>query len=453
MFPILDLQAIHRLQDLVEHYGQDARLDCVSRRMVSNVNGQSPTHRWEIVQGVGVRVQDSDGDRHLVQEGDIEWDTLASAMYRSGTASPSGLRKTKQRRADNAEEIEFPDAPTSEEDEILQAVGESVLHQTEADIPARYRIATCDGYRLIVLGDGSLRLKNLGLTTVYVDAVLQTGKGGTVTIPYRVGGRDRKTVLNQARRGIDRWKERLSEMRCAESVGSETGAVVLSPSVAAFLIHEAFGHLCEADRIPSEKRDTFPVGVRVASSIINIRDVPNPRDACGGMAYDDEGTPCEDTPLVIDGRWAGLLHTQETGRAFGVTPTGNARTTSFRFPPISRMRTTILDPGPEDADDLVESIEHGLFLDAPIGGQLRGTTARVYSAYGHRIVNGRKARPIGPTVLSVEPLRVLGRIRGLGADTTLFRWLGNCDRGQQAGLPVSMAAPTLLLDDVHVMSR
>ena len=123
--------------------------------------------------------------------------------------------------------------------------------------------------------------------------------------------------------------------------------VVLDPVLAGVFIHEAFGHLSEADHVYENQqlRDIMVMGRRFGGPHINVVDgaaVPGLR---GSYKYDSEGVPSTKTYLLREGGLVGRLHSRETAAAMGEVPTGNARAISSQFPPIVRMTNTYIEPG------------------------------------------------------------------------------------------------------------
>ena len=226
--------------------------------------------------------------------------------------------------------------------------------------------------------------------------------------------------------------------------GGNVGPVVLAPGVAGLLIHEALGHPSEADRVPGTHRKELRLGLAVGRpslGVIDRADIAGCREA---LTFDDEGTVCKPTTLVTEGRWIGLLHTLRTAREHGVAPTGNARTTSFLHPPLSRMRVTEVRPGTLTADDLIGDSEGGLYRDWPQSASVRGKLCAI-RAVAWSIRGGRIAEPAGPIVLHAYPLSGLKVIDGVASDRTLLDSHPSCTCSAQKRLAVPMIAPTVRL--------
>ncbi|MGB3759868.1 MAG: TldD/PmbA family protein, partial [Rivularia sp. (in: cyanobacteria)] len=129
------------------------------------------------------------------------------------------------------------------------------------------------------------------------------------------------------------------------SVKGNTYTVVIDPVLTGLFVHEAFGHLSEAD-MAYENPDILEVmtlGRRFGSEELQIFDGAAPEGHRGSYYYDDEGTPATTTQLIKDGILVGRLHSRETAGKLNETPTGNSRCLSYQYAPIVRMTNTWIE--------------------------------------------------------------------------------------------------------------
>ena len=206
---------------------------------------------------------------------------------------------------------------------------------------------------------------------------------------------------------------------------------VLGPNVVGVFVHEAFGHLAEADLTLSGSVLMDKLGKRIASEVVEIYDDGTIDGAFGSFKYDDEGVPAQRTLLVKGGVVVGLMHNRETASKFNVEPTGNARAEDFRVEPIIRMRNTFLAPQDYSFEELIEDIKFGYYFKSFRGGQanLDGTfQVGVQEAY--EIVKGEIADPVRNASISGNTLETLHKVDAVGKDFEL--WPGRCGKGQTA---------------------
>ena len=231
--------------------------------------------------------------------------------------------------------------------------------------------------------------------------------------------------------------------------------VVLDPEFTGVFIHEAFGHLSEADFLYEnpKMRDLMHVGREMGVKELNVVDDGAMGGLIGTQAFDDEGTPTRKTYLIKDGVLSGHLHSLETAAKMGEEPTGNARATRRNCPPIVRMTNTYVEPGKLTRDGVFAGVDDGLYACHCIGGQTMMEMFTFSAAYGYRIQNGQIGELVRDIVLTGNVFETLHAIDGLGNDTALLQKGGGCGKGEQSPLPVGFGGPHVRIRDVVVGGR
>lgn len=237
--------------------------------------------------------------------------------------------------------------------------------------------------------------------------------------------------------------ERALALLTAPSVQGGSYPVVLDPRLAGVFVHEAFGHLSEADFVYEnpEAREMMTLGRRFGSDLVNIGDDGAAAGLRGTLPYDDEGTPTQRTRLVDHGILVGRLHSRETAAAMGEQPTGNARAIDFRYPPIVRMTNTYIEGGTGTFEDLIRDIPLGVYAVDAIGGQTYLENFSFSAAHGHMIREGKLAELVKDVVLAGNLFQSLQAIDGLAGDFRFNQMGGGCGKGGQSPLPVTEGAP------------
>ncbi|MEO1391328.1 MAG: TldD/PmbA family protein [Cyanobacteria bacterium J06634_5] len=227
--------------------------------------------------------------------------------------------------------------------------------------------------------------------------------------------------------------------------------VVIDPILSGLFVHEAFGHLSEADMIYEnpDLRETMTLGRRFGPKTLQIFDGAAPVGHRGSYAYDDEGTPATTTQLITDGVLTGRLHSRETAGALGETPTGNARCLNYHYSPLVRMTNTWIERGTTPVSELFTGIETGIYARNWIGGETNGELFTFTAGEAWMVRNGQMAEPIQDVTLSGNVFSTLANIEGIGND---FYWdeSGGCGKGGQSGLAVGCGGPSLRIKDVVV---
>ena len=207
--------------------------------------------------------------------------------------------------------------------------------------------------------------------------------------------------------------------------------VVLGPNVVGVFVHEAFGHLAEADLALSGGVLANNLGKKIASDVVTFYDDGTIDGAFGSFRYDDEGVPTQKALLIKDGVVTGLMHNRETAQKFNAEPTGNARAENFRVEPIIRMRNTFMAPRDHSLEELVEGIRSGYYFKSFRGGQANlDGTFQVGIQEAYEIVNGEIGEPVRNASISGNTLETLFKVDAVGKDFEL--WPGRCGKGQTA---------------------
>ena len=206
---------------------------------------------------------------------------------------------------------------------------------------------------------------------------------------------------------------------------------VLGPNVVGVFVHEAFGHLAEADLTLSGSILMDKIGKKIASDVVTLYDDGSIEGAFGSFKYDDEGVPAQKTLLIKDGVVVGLMHNRETAQKLDAKPTGNARAEDFRSEPIIRMRNTFIEPRDRSFDELVEDVKFGYYFKRFRGGQANlDGTFQVGIQEAYEIVKGELGAPVRNASISGNTLETLLKVDAVGKDFEL--WPGRCGKGQTA---------------------
>lgn len=221
--------------------------------------------------------------------------------------------------------------------------------------------------------------------------------------------------------------------------------VVICNGWGGVLFHEACGHQMEADFITKgSSAYTGKIGQRVANPIITAIDdgtIPGRR---GSLTFDDDGTPAQRTVLIDKGilteyMWD-LVEARRVGRP---ASTGNGRRESYRHMPMPRMTNTFIDQGEHNPQEIIESVEKGIYIKNMAGGQADIAKGDyVFNATeAYMIENGKLTAPLrGATVFGNGP-QTLMQIDMVGNDLALDPGRGTCGKGQAAR--VSVGQPTI----------
>ena len=235
------------------------------------------------------------------------------------------------------------------------------------------------------------------------------------------------------------------------TVQGGTYTVVIDPILAGLFVHEAFGHMSEADMLYEnpDMLETMSLGRKFGSEDLQIFDGAAPADHRGSYAYDDEGVPATTTQLIADGVLVGRLHSRETAGKLGEKVTGNARCLDYHYPPIVRMTNTWIERGKTAVADLFDDIPLGIYAKNWQGGMTNGEMFTFTAGEAWMIRNGKVAEPVKDVTLSGNVFETLKDIEAIGND---FLWdeSGGCGKGGQSGLAVGCASPSLRIKNAII---
>jgi TldD protein len=248
--------------------------------------------------------------------------------------------------------------------------------------------------------------------------------------------------------------QRAVDLLAAPRVRGAAYPVILDNELAGVFIHEAFGHLSEADFVYEnpQAREMMTLGRRFGKPVLNVGDNGAASGLRGTLPYDDEGTPTQDTPLIKEGVLVGRLHSRETAAKLGERPTGNARAISFRHPPIVRMTNTYIAPGKSGTgfNDLIRDIKLGVYACGAFGGQTMLENFSFTAGWGYMIRDGQVAELVKDVVLAGNLFQTLDRIDHIAGDFHWNQMGGGCGKGGQFPLPVTEGAPHVRIEEALV---
>ena len=319
----------------------------------------------------------------------------------------------------------------------------------------KVEVSLGDSFRhvLVARADGQVTYDYLPMTRAFVSVTAEQD------------GRRESASANLAQRmGLEFYTPERVERMCRKAVDDtmilfEAGkppagemSVVLAAGSAGILLHEAIGHGLEADfNRKGVSIYAGRVGERIAPKGVTVVDDGTLTHARGSINVDDEGNPAERTVLIEDGVLRGYMHDSISARHYGVRPTGSGRRESFRHPVLPRMRATYMDPGPYAPEEIIASVERGIYCVSFANGQVQigaGDFA-FYVRHGYLIEGGRLTRPIKDVNLVGNGPKVLETVEMVGNDLVIDEGGWTCGKDGQS-MPVSQGMPTVKVSRLSV---
>lgn len=272
-----------------------------------------------------------------------------------------------------------------------------------------------------------------------------TGVGGSSSFSNCENRYDDLKALAEMVRDLTVAK-RVSEIKSAGHMD-----VILDPLMTGLFIHEAFGHMSEADQLVENRslREAMSIGRRVASEELSVVDDPGLDNVCGTYRFDDEGTPALRTSLIDRGVLSGRLHSRETAAAMGEKPTGNARAVSWRFSPIVRMSNIYAIPGKTDLKTLFRQLGDGIYAFKNRAGQTTGRIFTFSPQIAYMVRDGEICEPVRDVNLSGDLFDLLDGVESV-SDGVKFAEGGACGKGEQFPLPCGKGGAHMIVRNVSI---
>lgn len=412
-----------------------------------------------IDRGVGVRAVSGEKTGFAYAD-EISRSALKEAAHAARSISRSGKSagvKAFSSRTHSALYAGLDPIPTLSEDNKVALLRRIDEEARRADPRVNQVIVSLSGVHdvvLVVASDGTLAADMRPLVRLNVSVVVED-KGRREVGYNGAGGRFDYGYFSDQDRGLALARESVRQALVnldARDAPAGTMNVVLGPGWPGVLLHEAIGHGLEGD-FNRKGTSAFSgrIGQKVASAECTVVDdgtIPSRR---GSLSVDDEGTETQNTVLIENGVLRGYMQDKLNARLMGVAPTGNGRRESYAHLPMPRMTNTYMLAGKHSPEEIIRSIDKGLYAVNFGGGQVDITSGKfVFSASeAYMIEKGKVTYPVkGATLIGNGP-DVLTRVSMVGNDLRLDEGVGTCGKEGQS-VPVGVGQPTLRVDGLTV---
>jgi TldD protein len=412
-----------------------------------------------IEQGVGVRALSGEKTGFAYSD-EIVLPALNAAAQAARAIAQSGRQTSLAAwRGRAGHQLYMPLDPLSTLDESAKIQLMETLDREARRLDPRVQqvmvsLASIHDVVLIAGSDGTLAADVRPLVRLNVSVIVEH-KGRREQGSVGGGGRVGYDYFLQNEHGLNFAREAVRQALVnLDAVAAPAGAmqVVLGPGWPGILLHEAIGHGLEGDfNRKGSSAFTGKIGQRVASEQCTVVDDGTLANRRGSLNLDDEGTPTQCTTLIENGVLKGYIQDKLNARLMGVAPTGNGRRESYAHLPMPRMTNTYLLSGKYAPQEIIASVDQGLYAVNFGGGQVDITSGKfVFSASeAYLIEKGKITRPVkGATLIGNGP-DVLTRVALVGNDLKLDDGVGTCGKEGQS-VPVGVGQPTLRIDGLTV---
>lgn len=441
----------HQL-DYADIYFQASRLEAWTLE-----DGIVKEGSYNIEQGAGIRANSGEKSGFAYTD-DLDFASLLSAAKTSRAIAASGNSVTVPVSLRNQPALYQPVNPLdtiSRENkiELLQEVEQHARAQDPRIQQVIVSLVAAHDSVVVAATDGTLAGDVRPLVRMNVQVIAEqkgrreqgsAGAGGRTTLEFFLNGRGLELAEEASRQALVNL----------EAVDAPAGMmpVVLGSGWPGVLLHEAVGHGLEGD-FNRKGTSAFSgrIGEQVASPLCTVVDDGTLEQRRGSLNMDDEGTQTRQTVLIEKGILKGYMQDKLNARLSGCQSTGNGRRESYAHLPMPRMTNTYMLAGEQEPDEIIASVDKGLYAVNFGGGQVDITSGKfVFSASeAYLIENGKITTPVkGATLIGNGP-DVLTKVSMVGNDLALDAGVGVCGKDGQS-VPVGVGQPTLKIDELTV---
>ena len=453
------------LNEALSRGGDDCDLyfEHVNSTSVSLTDGKVNQASTHVSLGMGVRVRMGD------QVGYAYSEDLSPSALRNAAKTAAGIANSaSQRKVATPVAIDLPnhypvtlpwdDVGIQHRVELVRKWEKAAFEKDERIQRVEVSLSDAAKVIMVVRPDGRLVEDWRPMTRASVRCTAEAvGLDGAVvreSSGYNIAGRSGLEFLDEDRqeRLIDEAVDRTTFLLDATSPSPGEMPVVLAAGPSAILLHEAIGHGMEADF--NRKRISIyadKMNQSIANDQVTIVDDGTIDGARGSINVDDEGNHTERTVLVQNGILRSYMHDELSAKHYGLQPTGSGRRQSFRHAPLPRMRSTVMEPGPHDPQEIIESVKNGIYCVSFANGAVHigGGDFSFYMKTGYRIENGKLTQPIKDVNIIGNGPEALARIDMVGNDLKIDEGGWTCGKDGQS-VPVSQGMPTVRVSSLVV---
>ena len=426
-------------------YMVDSRLDEISDSVKS---------------GAGVRVMK--GTRTVYgTTTDLSREALLALAKRVSEALGEGSAPISIRLEDKKIESRHPvlrissETPKSEKLEVLKRCYFAAKDSDRRITQVKARLLDSDRNILIANSEGSY-ITDRQIRTRLACTAIGEEKGVTESGFYGPG----------RRMGMEMFEKEVDPAECGREAArvavARLGAtfcpagqmtVAIENGFGGVIFHEACGHSLESDSVATgTSQMAGKLGCQIANEKVTAIDDPTIQSAWGSIDVDDEGTPTKKIVLIEKGILKSYMIDRLGGRRMGLPSTGSGRRQDFTFEPSSRMTNTYIENGEDKNEDIIASMENGLYCAKMGGGSVNPITGAFNFSVeeGYLVKNGKIGQCVKGASLIGTGSEVLMNIDMVGQNR--FHGQGMC--GSMSGsVPNEVGQPLIRISSITVGGR
>ena len=306
-------------------------------------------------------------------------------------------------------------------------------------------IANTEG---LLTSDRHVRTRMAVSATAAANGENQSGFYG----PGRGMGLEMFEIFSPSEIGLTAAKQAITNLS-ADYCPAGKMTVAIEHGFGGVIFHEACGHSLEATSVGiGTSQMCGKLGMKIANEKITAIDDGTIAGAWGSNNIDDEGNPTQRNVLIENGVLKNYMIDRLGSRRMNMPMTGSSRRQSYMYEATSRMTNTYIDNGPDKNEDIIASIEYGLYAKSMGGGSVNPLTGdfNFSVSEGYMVRNGKICEPVRGASLIGNGSQILFDIDMVGQN--LATGQGMC--GSSSGsVPTDVGQPLIRVSSITVGGR
>ena len=345
--------------------------------------------------------------------------------------------------------------PTSvgnkEKIDILKAGYFAAKDYDESVVQATGSLLDVDHNILIANSDGLYTQDRQIRTRMAISAVADKGTGTQTGFfgPGRRMGMEMFDIIDPKAVGIRAAKQAVT-MAGAGYCPAGVMPVAIANGFGGVIFHEACGHGLEASSVAyGQSVFAGKLGQQIANPKVTAIDDGTIPNAWGSCNIDDEGRPNQRRVLIENGILKSYMIDRLGARRMGMEHTASGRRQNYSFETTSRMTNTFIANGPDTNEEIIASIEDGIFCASMGGGSVNPFTGDFNFAAreAYLVKNGKICEAVRGASLIGNGGDVIQKIDMVGQDLDTAQ--GNC--GASSGMvPTDVGQPMIRVSSITV---
>ena len=343
------------------------------------------------------------------------------------------------------------DVPAKVKAELLRSGCTKAFEADEKIIQVSGDLIGYDKFFTVANSEGLYTSDRQVRTRIAISAIASNGtenqSGGSN--PGRSMGLELFDLISPESVGEEAARQALVNLRAVPCPSGQM-TVAIGNGFGGVIFHEACGHSLEATSVGiGMSQMCGKLGTQVANPKVTAIDDGTIPNAWGTCNIDDEGEVMQRRVLIENGILKSYLIDRLGSRRMGLPTTASGRRQNYSFETTSRMTNTFIANGEDRNEDIIASIENGIYAASMGGGSVNPFTGDFNFAVreGYMVRNGKICEPVRGASLIGNGGDIIQKIDMVGTDLATAQ--GMC--GSSSGsVPTDVGQPMIRVSEITV---